>query len=308
LKPFFITGLTDAEGTFVTIVRKNINSRHGWRVDVVFQIGMHIRDLELLKLVQTYFGGIGSIVKPTQDMCTFRVSSPEQIFQKILPHFDQFPLITQKRADYLLFKEVVIMMLRKEHRELDGIQRIVNIRASLNLGLSEVLKAAFPNTIPFSRPIIETQIIPDPEWVAGFTSGEGCFFVKITKGRNKVGMGIQLVFQVAQHIRDEELIKSLVTYFGCGRYVVPSKKEWGYFQCTKFEDNYNIILEFFLKHPIRGIKAKDFDDWVKVAEIIKKEGHRTKEGSSEIIKIKAGMNTGRTLASDILTDPITETD
>jgi hypothetical protein len=27
LEPFFITGLTDAEGTFVTIVKKNISSR-----------------------------------------------------------------------------------------------------------------------------------------------------------------------------------------------------------------------------------------------------------------------------------------
>jgi hypothetical protein len=47
--------------------------------------------------------------------------------------------------------------------------------------------------------------------MAGFTSGEGCFFVKINKGGNKVGIGVQLVFQVAQHIRDEELMKSLVT-------------------------------------------------------------------------------------------------
>jgi LAGLIDADG endonuclease len=51
------------------------------------------------------------------------------------------------------------------------------------------------------------------------------FFVKINKGRNKVGIGVQLVFQVAQHIRDEELMKSLVTYFGCGRYIIPSNKE-----------------------------------------------------------------------------------
>ena len=87
---------------------------------------MHKKDLELLKLIQTYFGGIGSIVKPSKNMCTFRVSSPEQIFKKILPHFDQFPLITQKRADYLLFREVVLMMLRGEHRESKELQAIVN--------------------------------------------------------------------------------------------------------------------------------------------------------------------------------------
>ena len=47
------------------------------------------------------------------------------------------------------------------------------------------------------------------------------------------------------------------------------------------------------KHPIQGSKAKDLLDWVKVANIIKKGDHLTKEGSSEIIKIKSGMNKGR---------------
>jgi hypothetical protein len=115
---------------------------------------MHRKDLTLLKFIQDYFGGIGSIVKPSEDMCAYRVSSPEQIFKHILPHFDKFPLITQKRADYLLFKEVVLKMLQGEHRELKGLQEIVNILASLNLGLSEVLKTAFPNVVPFPRPIV----------------------------------------------------------------------------------------------------------------------------------------------------------
>ena len=39
-------------------------------------------------------------------------------------------------------------MIKGEHLKKEGLQSIINIRASLNLGLSEVLKAAFPNTIP----------------------------------------------------------------------------------------------------------------------------------------------------------------
>ena len=61
--------------------------------------------------------------------------------------------------------------------------------------------------------------------MAGFTTGEGCFFVKINKGRNTAGLGVQLVFQVAQHIRDKELLESFVNYFKCGRYVQPSQQK-----------------------------------------------------------------------------------
>jgi len=264
-------------------------------VEIIFQIGLHKKDLELLKLIQAYFDGIGIIVTNSNDMCTFRVSSPKQILNKIIPHFDKYFLITEKQADYIIFKKIVMLMEQGEHLKLEGLQAIINIRASLNLGLSEVLKAAFPKTIAVVRPLVPKAEIIHPEWMAGFITGDGCFFIKITKGRNKAGVGVQLVFQLTQHIRDEELLKSFVKFFKCGQYLKPITKEWGYFQCTKFSDNYNIIILFCIQHPIRGLKAKDFLDWVKVAELIKKGDHLTKEGSSEIIRIKAGMNTGREL-------------
>jgi hypothetical protein len=61
--------------------------------------------------------------------------------------------------------------------------------------------------------------------MAGFITGEGCFFIKTTKGRNKAGVGVSLGFQVSQHIRDEALLKSFITYFKCGHYVKPFQKE-----------------------------------------------------------------------------------
>ena len=77
LNPFFVTGLTDAEETFSTIVKKSSKYRMGWRVETVFQIGLHERDLELLKYIQAYFGGVEVITKPLKNMCAFRISSPE---------------------------------------------------------------------------------------------------------------------------------------------------------------------------------------------------------------------------------------
>ena len=63
-----------------------------------------------------------------------------------------------KQADYILFKEIIILMLNKEHSTLEGIQKIVNIKASLNTGLAENLNKAFPNTIPSQR--LEDSNIP----------------------------------------------------------------------------------------------------------------------------------------------------
>ena len=141
-----------------------------------FTINIHKKDVELLKLIQFYFGGVGRIGRERNGCCEFRVSSLDQILTKIIPHFDKYPLITQKRADYLLFKEVILMMDRGEHLRVEGLQAIINIRATLNRGLTPGLKEAFPLTTPVPRLLVENSSVPHPEWIAGFTSGEGCFF------------------------------------------------------------------------------------------------------------------------------------
>ena len=71
-------------------------------------------------------------------------------------------------------------MLNKEHSTLEGIQKIVNIRASLNTGLTENLKEGFPDTLPSQR--LESSNISlanniKPEWMAGFCTGESNFFI-----------------------------------------------------------------------------------------------------------------------------------
>lgn len=66
---------------------------------------MHNKDLKLLEAIQRTFN-VGKIYKHGIDSMQYRVSSLSNL-QVIIEHFDKYPLITQKRADYLLFKEAV---------------------------------------------------------------------------------------------------------------------------------------------------------------------------------------------------------
>nr|YP_009722390.1 hypothetical protein [Morchella importuna]QGN66792.1 hypothetical protein [Morchella importuna] len=70
-----------------------------------------------------------------------------------------------------------------------------------------------------SRSEVPTPKTIDPNWLAGFSSGDGCFLVKIVKSSShKLGARVQLRFTITQHSRDAELLKSLVNSFGCGKY------------------------------------------------------------------------------------------
>ncbi len=56
---------------------------------------MHSRDNLLLMQIRDYLGGIGNIYTNTKDS-KFTVRSLEDIL-KIITHFDNYPLITQKK-------------------------------------------------------------------------------------------------------------------------------------------------------------------------------------------------------------------
>jgi len=292
--PWFVTGFTDAEGCFTIIARKSTKSRTGWKIEANFIINLHKRDVNLLKDIKSFFGGIGRVSKERNGCCDFTVSSLDQIITGILPHFDKYPLVSQKLADYILFREVVMIMKQGGHLTSEGLKAILNIRASMNRGLTPALKEAFPDYVPVTRPLIDVhKLLPlHPCWIAGFAAGDGSFMVKLRVDKDyNAGGRVELAFVLTQHVRDLPLIKCLADYFDCGQFY--SYKDYAEFKCRTFNDIHEKILPFFLKYPILGVKSKDFEDWVKVAGIINSKAHLTKEGFEEIQLIKAGMNKGR---------------
>lgn len=123
----------------------------------------------------------------------------------------QYPLITQKYADYILFKQGYDLVVNKEHLTTKGLERIIGLRASMNRGLSDKLNESFPNVVRDIRPLVVNQLIRNPQWLAGFASAEGCFYIGVNKSTT-TKVNIQLEFQITQHVRDILLIQSFVEY------------------------------------------------------------------------------------------------
>lgn len=100
-----------------------------WGARATFKIGLAKKDLPILYRIHSFLG-VGNIT--TRDLsCSYAIQSIKDL-QVLIDHFDKYPLMTQKGADYLLFKMAFILIKNKEHLSLEGLRKIVAIKASMN--------------------------------------------------------------------------------------------------------------------------------------------------------------------------------
>jgi hypothetical protein len=295
LSPWFVTGFTDAEGCFEVYLVNNPKSSTDpsvprWRVQLRFDIHLHGKDLQLLERIRDFFG-VGSITNNGYSI-HYLVRSVSEL-KIIIKHFDRYPLLSKKYADFILFKSVFNLVKDRDYSP-ENILKVVAIKASINKGLSDQLKKEFSDLVPVLRPQGNNTLIPDPFWLAGFIEGEGCFFIDISKAAGaKLGERVQAVFQITQHIQDIVLLETILLYLGCGRLKKFSGKEFVNVIVTKFSEIEGNIIPFMEKYPINGNKLLDYKDFKKVVELMKSKSHLTEEGLAKIKVIKAGMNTKR---------------
>ena len=301
LDPWFVTGFCDAEASFTVsiYIDKRIKGREGWSIKPSFQISLHSRDMKLLLQIQEFFGCGSIVTKKNRSETSFRVNSLHELTNLIIPHFVNYPLLSQKAADFYLFKQIVSLMNTKVHFSEIGLQQIINIRASINLGLSDLQKSKFINYKPVPRPIINYTEIPNGNWIAGFSSGEGCFLVNISPAplgdKSKISkrpQNIQLIFKISQHQRDKKLLELISKYLNCGAIYSHSENAF-VFTVGKFLDLNNKIIPFFKEHSIQGIKQLDYQDFCEIATLIGEGKHINTTGIAKIKLIKDRMNTKR---------------
>ena len=109
LNSWWITGFVDGEGCFLILITEDQKSKTGWKVRLFFEIHLHEKDEALLDKIKNFFN-TGEIfkIKEKSQAVIFIVSSKKEL-AVIIEFFEKFPLITEKRADYELWKKKLII-------------------------------------------------------------------------------------------------------------------------------------------------------------------------------------------------------
>lgn len=134
LDPWYVTGLADGEGCFCIALALRDKMRTGLEVRPSFSLSLNEKDLRLLTDVQAFFG-CGSIRESKSDRTfKFEVRSVGELLERIMPHFERYPLRGAKAESFRAFANVCEMIEQGDHLRRDGVRRIIDIAYEMNLG------------------------------------------------------------------------------------------------------------------------------------------------------------------------------
>jgi len=130
LSPEWVVGFVDGEGCFYIGVNPHPEMSVGYQVLPEFRVVQHRRDVAVLYALKRFFRA-GVVRQNHADRYELRIRKLSALAQ-VIAFFDQHPLKTKKRQDFLKFREVVRRIQQGEHLNPEGLQRIIRIAMQMN--------------------------------------------------------------------------------------------------------------------------------------------------------------------------------
>ena len=140
------------------------------------------------------------------------------------------------------------------------------------------------------------------DFIAGFVSGEGCFFVTIQSGHIYTPQ-VLCGFSLKVRADDLELIRAIwhaLDFAGNIHHISAKRYRYNWDSVRrhdsvllivrKLDELTNNIIPFFDKYPLRGQKRRNYEIWKEVVMMMERGEHRTAEGFERVLALKAEMN------------------
>ena len=130
----YLTGYADGEGCFCISFSKSRRHKFGWEIRPSFSISQNGDRAEVLALFQQRLG-CGSI-RPDRSDKTLKYETRciVDLVERVIPHFEQYPVLSSKREDFARFAKVCRMMLADNHLTREGFEGIVKLASKVNAG------------------------------------------------------------------------------------------------------------------------------------------------------------------------------
>ena len=130
--PEYITGYVDGEGCFTVTFNQKPKANLGWEMKPSFSVSQNEDKRQVLDIIRKYFS-CGYIRRDFADKTVkFEVRNHHDLMDKIIPHFESYPLLSRKHRDFELFKKILNIVHNKSHLTKSGFIEILNLAYEMN--------------------------------------------------------------------------------------------------------------------------------------------------------------------------------
>lgn len=128
----YLSGYADGEGCFCVSINRSARHRFGWEIRPSFSVSQNSDRAQVLEILKQYFG-CGTIRPDRSDRTLkYEVRRVADLVERVIPHFEENPLLSSKQRDFELFAEVCRKMYRNEHLTREGFKQIVELAFEMN--------------------------------------------------------------------------------------------------------------------------------------------------------------------------------
>ena len=128
----YLSGYADGEGCFCITFNKSNRHRFGWDIRPSFSVSQNKDRSQILNLYKERWN-CGTIRPDRSDKTVkYEVRSVGELVTKIIPHFENYPLLSEKQKEFRIFKEICFLLLDKKHLTKNGFNQVRDLSEQMN--------------------------------------------------------------------------------------------------------------------------------------------------------------------------------
>ena len=132
----YIAGFVDGEGSFHVAFQERDDLKFGWQAVPEFHVSQNFPSRRILEGIQEtlqcgYIKANDAAGKRDKTL-VYVVRDRKDLLYKVIPFFERYPLQSEKRKDFEIFRVVVQMLEANVHLTLEGFKKIIQLAYSMN--------------------------------------------------------------------------------------------------------------------------------------------------------------------------------
>lgn len=125
------------------------------------------------------------------------------------------------------------------------------------------------------------------DYIAGFTDGEGCFYLTYRKETKIHRKGSPIYFRwityfaIVVRTDDLPILKGIEYTLRCGKISFTRIHDTARYNVQNIKDIVEKVIPFFEKYPLRAKKRQDFELWKEATQIVQRNLYNNKYRRSD---------------------------